>query len=93
MQDTRLTIGTKSIDDVEHDHIIEVLKALCLAQIMNLIEINTTFLQFIFSGISFSFEWYNLSSFYSWYVAGGLLFISNSYNIPYQQHASWIASL
>jgi len=27
MQDTRLTIGTKSIDDVEHDHIIEVLKS------------------------------------------------------------------
>ena len=50
MHDTRLTIGTKSIDDVEHDHniIIEVLKALCLAQIVNLIEINITFLQFFF---------------------------------------------
>ena len=35
-----LPIGTKSIDDVElflkeHDHIVEVFKALCLAQIEN----------------------------------------------------------
>jgi len=32
----------------EHDHLIEVLKALCLAQIVNLIEIHITFLHFFF---------------------------------------------
>ena len=38
--DTKLSIGTKSIDDVErflreHDHIVDVFKALCLVQIAN----------------------------------------------------------
>ena len=45
MQDTKLTIGTKSIDDVEcflkqHDYIVEVVKALCLARIKNECESN-----------------------------------------------------
>ena len=42
--DTKLSIGTKSIDDVErflreHDHIVDVFKALCLVQIVIVMEI------------------------------------------------------
>ena len=45
MQDTKLTIGTKSTDDVEcilkeRDYIVEVVKALCLARIENECESN-----------------------------------------------------